>query len=268
MLLPHHLTALFAPGLEPASLRVRVGRMLRELTGCRAVSFARLDPRTRELRVELDPPDDPARAGLAGFARHMAKYPCFNFDPSVAEGRAFLRSDFLSDEEFYASDIYREGFRAGRISDHAAIPMPSHDGTIFFIGLERAEGVFGPEDRELLRALQPHLVNAVHLAHALTVLEHPLLDLDCLVAAGLSPREAEVLAWLANGKSNPEIAAILGIALPTVKTHLARVFDKLGVANRHSALLRAHEIARRGGSAPPVAAGPLARVHAPGLEPG
>ncbi len=265
MLQHHHLTALFAPGLDPTSFRTRVGRILRELTGCRVVCFARLDPRTRDLRVELDPPEDPALAGLAGFARHMAKYPCFNFDPTVAGGQPFLRGDFLSDEEFYASDIYRDGFRPAGLSDHAAIPLPSHDGTVFFVGVERGEGVFRPEHRELLRALQPHLVNAVHLAHALTVLEHPLLDLECLIAAGLSPREAEVLAWLANGKSNPEIAAILGIALPTVKTHLARVFDKLGVANRHSALLRAHEIARRGGSAPPVSpATSAARVHAPG----
>lgn len=58
---------------------------------------------------------------------------------------------------------------------------------------------------------------------------------------GLTPREAEVLFWVAQGKTNPEIATILGIGLTTVKKHLEATFVKLGVENRTSAATLALE---------------------------
>lgn len=63
-----------------------------------------------------------------------------------------------------------------------------------------------------------------------------------LEALGLTPREAEVLLWVAQGKSNGDIAIILGCAENTVKVHLARIFEKLGFENRNAAALRAVEI--------------------------
>jgi DNA-binding NarL/FixJ family response regulator len=63
-----------------------------------------------------------------------------------------------------------------------------------------------------------------------------------LEALGLTPREAEVLLWVAQGKSNSEIATILGCAENTIKVHLARVFEKLGFENRNSATVRVLEV--------------------------
>jgi DNA-binding CsgD family transcriptional regulator len=57
--------------------------------------------------------------------------------------------------------------------------------------------------------------------------------------AELSTREQEVLDWIGQGKSNSEIAIILGISLHTVKRHAERIFEKLGVENRHAAALYA-----------------------------
>ena len=54
-------------------------------------------------------------------------------------------------------------------------------------------------------------------------------------AHGLTSREAEVLMWITNGKSNREISEILLISPRTVNKHLERVFAKLGVENRASA---------------------------------
>jgi LuxR family transcriptional regulator/LuxR family quorum-sensing system transcriptional regulator CciR len=54
----------------------------------------------------------------------------------------------------------------------------------------------------------------------------------------LSDREAEVLAWVARGKSNASIAEILGISAHTVDAHLRRIYLKLGVVDRISAALR------------------------------
>ncbi|MBP7002337.1 LuxR family transcriptional regulator [Amaricoccus sp.] len=54
----------------------------------------------------------------------------------------------------------------------------------------------------------------------------------------LSDREAEVLAWVARGKSNASIGEILGISSHTVDAHLRRIYLKLGVVDRLSAALR------------------------------
>jgi DNA-binding NarL/FixJ family response regulator len=58
---------------------------------------------------------------------------------------------------------------------------------------------------------------------------------------GLSPREAEVLLWVAQGKSNGDIAGILGLSEFTVKRHMSAIFDALGVESRNAAMLRALE---------------------------
>lgn len=63
----------------------------------------------------------------------------------------------------------------------------------------------------------------------------PLLKLD------LTPRVAEVLLWVAQGKTNGDIATILGISESTVKKHLLEIFVKLGVETRSAATLRALE---------------------------
>lgn len=69
-----------------------------------------------------------------------------------------------------------------------------------------------------------------------------------LLALGVSPRVAEVLLWLAQGKTNGEIASILGISESTVKKHVMDVFNTLGVETRNAATLRALEClnAKRG----------------------
>jgi len=59
---------------------------------------------------------------------------------------------------------------------------------------------------------------------------------------GLTPREAEVLLWVAQGKSNGEIAVICGAAEKTVKHHLTQIFQKLGVEGRNAATLQALEV--------------------------
>jgi DNA-binding CsgD family transcriptional regulator len=57
-----------------------------------------------------------------------------------------------------------------------------------------------------------------------------------LRSLGLTQREIEVLHWVAQGKSNPEIGTILGISPRTVQKHLERVYRRLGVENRHAAI--------------------------------
>ena len=59
---------------------------------------------------------------------------------------------------------------------------------------------------------------------------------------GLTPREAEVLFWVAQGKTNAETGIILAMSEGTARKHLEHVFLKLGVENRTGACLRAIEV--------------------------
>lgn len=63
--------------------------------------------------------------------------------------------------------------------------------------------------------------------------------IERLARLGLTAREGEVLFWIAEGKTNPEIAILLSISPRTVHKHTEHIFFKLRVENRHAALLRA-----------------------------
>jgi DNA-binding CsgD family transcriptional regulator len=65
--------------------------------------------------------------------------------------------------------------------------------------------------------------------------EAPGCDVEKLRPIGLGHRATEVLYWVGQGKTNEEIALILGMSRGTVKTHLKTVFARLGVENRASA---------------------------------
>lgn len=60
-------------------------------------------------------------------------------------------------------------------------------------------------------------------------------DKSRLAEAALTPRETEVLAWLAKGKTNRDIGDILGVSHRTVNKHLENIFEKLGVETRAAA---------------------------------
>ena len=126
----------------------------------------------------------------------------------------------------------------GRLFVEEATRMGLTDGlAIPTSGLRHARGFFGIDnvaaedlakvDRSLMRAVAQH----AHLRIDRIEEEHGA-GID-----GLSPREAEILNWVAAGKSNPETAMILGISEATVGTHLKRLFTKLGVHDRVSAVL-------------------------------
>ncbi len=72
-----------------------------------------------------------------------------------------------------------------------------------------------------------------------------------LEGLGLSKREAEVLLWIAQGKSNIEVSIILGTTESTIKKHTQHIFEKLGVDTRNAATVLAFEKL----AAPPILQG-------------
>jgi pimeloyl-ACP methyl ester carboxylesterase/DNA-binding CsgD family transcriptional regulator len=64
---------------------------------------------------------------------------------------------------------------------------------------------------------------------------------DSLPLGNLTPRERDVLECIARGLDNAETAAELGLSDKTVRNHITRVFDKIGVEHRYEAIVRARE---------------------------
>lgn len=75
------------------------------------------------------------------------------------------------------------------------------------------------------------------LTESETIFSAPLLE-----RLGLTEREGEVLHWLAEGKSNPEIGIIIGTSPRTVGKHVEHIFEKLDVQSRAAALLYVMEV--------------------------
>ena len=67
-------------------------------------------------------------------------------------------------------------------------------------------------------------------------------SVEPLLKLGLTARATETLLWLSQGKTNSDIAAILGITESTVKKHVQEIFEKLGVETRGAATVRALEV--------------------------
>ncbi|MEY2484213.1 MAG: hypothetical protein QOK24_2741 [Verrucomicrobiota bacterium] len=70
-------------------------------------------------------------------------------------------------------------------------------------------------------------------------------DLSRFRAVGLTPRQAEILSWVAQGKRDSEIAQILHSSTRTVSNHLYRILRKLGAETRGGAVAEAEFRLRR-----------------------
>lgn len=72
--------------------------------------------------------------------------------------------------------------------------------------------------------------------------ERPAGNPAAVASLGLTPREVEALGLLAAGQANKEIARAMGVSPNTVKTHLARLYEKLGVTSRTAAIAEARKL--------------------------
>jgi len=106
-----------------------------------------------------------------------------------------------------------------------------------------AGGKFSAGDAALLvrRFAEPGRDDLVMLA---LEEEHAPPGPAALLALGLTPRQAEVVYWVAQGKTNGETATILGTSPRTIDKHMERIFQRLGVENRASAMVVAGELLR------------------------
>ena len=93
---------------------------------------------------------------------------------------------------------------------------------------------------DLTSAIRQAFDRSVYLPHGRSAAKPPATGLDAEVA-DLTRRELEILACVAEGRTNREVAKLLWVTEQTVKFHLANIFRKLGATNRTQASRWAHE---------------------------
>ena len=93
---------------------------------------------------------------------------------------------------------------------------------------------------DLVQAIEARLHR--HQQHAKREFKPNFSSAQPLLKLGLTPRATETLLWLSQGKTNSDIATILGITESTVKKHVQEIFEKLGVETRGAATVRALEV--------------------------
>ncbi|MGJ3244028.1 MAG: response regulator transcription factor [Opitutales bacterium] len=239
-------SGLYQAGLSLETFPALAFRFLQRLVSAEFVVFGSLDHGTAEMDMATDHRVPRFGEAMEAFGRVMGQYDLFRWDPDVNDGRPFCRSDFFSDRQFRKLDVYDSVYRVLGIDNHCAVHVPSDaDETVFF-GIERQGGPdFSGEDRFLLELGQQQLTQARNLALLLDSEREGPIEPGLLIRAGLTAREAEVLTWITEGKSNEEIGIILGIGVYTVKGHLKRIFQKTGACSRLAAALWAIRFVRR-----------------------
>lgn len=149
-----------------------------------------------------------------------------------AEQQNVLRlSDLLTRRQRAKLEYNDAVWRPHGIDDALRVWLPAPAGRARSVYLERGRRNYTERDRILLGLLRPHLVRIRVNAESRRSADPTL---------GLTPREAEVLGWVARGKTNVEVAAALFISPQTVRKHLENIFEKLGVRTRTAAAAAAY----------------------------
>jgi DNA-binding CsgD family transcriptional regulator len=221
-------------------------RLLARLVPGDVVGYAERDILTGRLLLEAEASDwrDPREVALATSA-FCCEHP-LSIRRHSRELRALKISDLASRSQLHGLDYYQFALRPLGVEHQIRLWLSAPPGIAryFFIDRTYASGDFTERERGLLQLLRPTL-SAIR--DRCDVDAHPSVE-------GLSERESEILAWVARGKKNSEIAALLLVSPHTVRTHLENTYAKLGVHTRTAAVRRAFGV-------PAGAAGPVQFHH-------
>ena len=152
--------------------------------------------------------------------------------------------DLLPESEFKRTPLYNDYCRRIRIDHVMAVPIHVDRRFLVSFVFNRGKRDFSERDRECLEVIRPHLGNFYRLSVAANrPCDAPASPETSARSAALTlpltPREHDVLHWLAAGKTDRDIGAILDISPRTVHKHLQRLYEKLGVESRTAAVVRA-----------------------------
>ena len=181
---------------------------------------------------------------FATFERLSHQHPLINHYARTGESRPRKISDFISLAEFRRLDLYQEFFRVVAVSYQMAVTIPSANGLVIGIAVNRNRRDFSERDRSMLDLVRPHLAQAYRNLLERTAIQERADAAERArwsslpAALGLlTRREHDVLDLVAVGKTNAQIARRLTLSPRTVQKHLEHVYEKLGVHTRTAAAM-------------------------------
>ena len=233
----------------PGEFARRGVRHLPALVASEITTLSLCDLATGKRRVVSDPPHAFGRAELDAFDRHFREHPLVRFHTTHHEGGVHRISDAMSARAFRATPLYADYYARVGLDHALALPLYVDDRLLVSFVFNRKGRDFGDRERDLLDLVRVPLATLYRQSYALAQAR------AALAASGdpapppvqdggdpldaLTDREREVLGWVAAGKSNAQIAEIVGASPRTVAKHLERIYVKLGVESRTAAAMRA-----------------------------
>jgi DNA-binding CsgD family transcriptional regulator len=163
---------------------------------------------------------------------HFWEHPFTKYFSQGGTSTALILADFLTCTQLRNSSLWDLVCRVLQYNRLICLPVAWTAG-MAAIGLGRRGRHFTERDRLILNLLRPHFNRAYKNAESTTARRNG--DGPFLSEHGLLPREREVAHWIAQGKSNVEIAMILQVSPRTVEKHMERILAKLKVENRTTA---------------------------------
>ncbi len=182
------------------------------------------------------------------FAQYMHQNPLLTYMLESRRGSARRLSEMITAEDFHRTDLYREFYGRIGLEYQIAFTLPQEPPRMLGIAISRIgqNGDFDDADRDLLNAARPYLIQSYRSAVAFESLRTAVGTealTSALLGVGLTAREADVMALLARGRSNADLATSLGISTRTAEKHVQNSFRKLDVKSRSAASARVWDLA-------------------------
>ncbi len=145
-------------------------------------------------------------------------------------------SDLVEADQFTASEFYEACYAGTGIRDELRVPIPATSGTTSALIFCRAQPGFTEKEREHARLIGTVLAGCEGPSREIEALKEGRFTQARLRAHGLTVREAEIFALLAEGRRSQRVANELGISIRTVEKHTQSVYRQLGVTSRAEAM--------------------------------
>lgn len=198
--------------------------------------------------VLIDPEFPPKTHQL--FARYAHQNPLLARYQDTLDGRPYRFSDVTTTAGLHSTELYRQFYGPIGLEHQIAFTLHHEPERVLALALSRGTLDFSDGERELLSQARPFLIqsyrNAIECTRLQTELDErrqelllPLADsrlARALTAHGITAREAEILSWVATGRSDRAIGRQTNLRERTVQTHLHRCYRKLGVHTRADAI--------------------------------
>lgn len=164
-------------------------------------------------------------------------HPSSRYAAAPAPPHAIRLSDhFPSRKALEATRYFREILQPRGLNHEMTLLLDTPSGQRLGLSVARSTSDYSDTEMKNLSLLGPHIRRAFHLAQTMARLKGEQDKAATWREVDLTARESEILRWAATGRTNADIADLLGVAPATVKTHLEHIFAKLGVKNRAAAV--------------------------------